>query len=47
MPEDAPLLLGSSFMTIKGLYTPAPVWNNFDIFMIALTLLPLIIIYLF
>ena len=24
MPEDAPLLLGSSFMTIKGLYTPAP-----------------------
>ena len=25
MPEDAPLLLGSSFMTIKGLYTPAPV----------------------
>ena len=36
MPEDAPLLLGSSFMTIKGLYTPAPIWNNFDVFMIAL-----------
>ena len=32
MPEDANLLLGSSFMTIKGLYTPAPVWQNFDIF---------------
>ena len=38
MPEDAPLLLGSSYMTIKGLYTPAPVWNNFDIFIIALIL---------
>ena len=24
MPEDAPLIFGSSFMTIKGLYTPAP-----------------------
>ena len=36
MPEDAPLLLGTSFMTIKGLYTPAPIWNNFDVFMIAL-----------
>ena len=29
MPEDASLLLGSSYMTIKGLYTPAPIWNNF------------------
>ena len=36
MPEDAPLIFGSSFMTIKGLYTPAPIWNNFDVFMIAL-----------
>jgi general L-amino acid transport system permease protein len=35
MPEDANLLLGSSFMTIKGLYTPAPVWLNFDIFLIS------------
>ena len=34
MPQDAPLLLGSSFMTIKGLYTPAPIWNNLDVFMI-------------
>ena len=32
MPQDATLLLGSSFMTIKGLYTPAPIWTNFDIF---------------
>ena len=46
MPEDAPLLLGSSFMTIKGLYTPAPVWNNFDVFFIAL-IIALIIIFFF
>ena len=38
MPEDANLLLGSSFMTIKGFYTPAPVWENFDIFFITLIL---------
>jgi len=36
MPEDANLLLGSSFMTIKGLYTPAPVWENFNVFFITL-----------
>ena len=46
MPEDAPLLLGSSFMTIKGLYTPAPVWNNLDIFMYAL-ITSLVIIFFF
>jgi general L-amino acid transport system permease protein len=28
MPEDAPLLLNSSFMTIKGLYAPSPMWTN-------------------
>ena len=38
MPEDAPLLLGSSFMTIKGLFTPSPVWTNFDVFFISLIL---------
>ena len=32
MLEDAPMLLNSSFMTIKGLYAPAPIWTNFDIF---------------
>ena len=32
MLEDAPMLLNSSFMTIKGLYTPAPIWTNFDVF---------------
>ena len=28
MPEDAPLLLNSSYMTIKGLYAPSPLWTN-------------------
>ena len=46
MPEDAPLLFGSSFMTIKGLYTPAAVWNNFDVFFTAL-IISLIVIFLF
>ena len=46
MPEDAPLLFGSTFMTIKGLYTPAPVWNNFDIFLITL-IVALVVIFFF
>jgi len=46
MPEDAPLIFGSSYMTIKGLYTVAPVWNNFDVFFIAL-IIALIVIYFF
>jgi general L-amino acid transport system permease protein len=46
MPEDAPLIFGSSFMTIKGFYTPAPVWNNFDVFMISL-IVALFVIYFF
>ena len=46
MPEDAQLLFGSSFMTIKGLYTPAPVWNNFDIFLITL-IVALVVIFFF
>jgi general L-amino acid transport system permease protein len=46
MPEDAPLLLGSSFMTIKGFYTIAPIWNNFDIFFISL-IISLIVIFFF
>ena len=46
MPEDAPLIFGSSYMTIKGLYTPAPIWNNLDIFMIAL-IIAMIVIYFF
>ena len=46
MPEDAALILGTSFMSIKGLYTPAPVWNNFDVFIISL-IFALIIIFFF
>ena len=45
MPEDANLLLGSSFMTIKGLYTPAPVWENFDIFFNTLILAIILIFF--
>ena len=37
MPEDAPLIFGSSFMTIKGFYTPA-----MTIPPLARTLLPLL-----
>ena len=46
MPEDAPLIFGSSFMTIKGLYTVAPVWSNFDVFLISL-IIALIVIFFF
>ncbi len=46
MPEDAPLIFGSSYMTIKGLYTVAPVWNNFDVFFIAL-IIAIIMIFFF
>ncbi|MDA9616200.1 ABC transporter permease subunit [Candidatus Pelagibacter sp.] len=46
MPEDAPLLLGSSFMTIKGLFTPAMVWKNFDIFFVTL-IISVILIFFF
>jgi general L-amino acid transport system permease protein len=33
-------------MTIKGFYTPAPIWNNFDVFMIAL-IIAMFVIYFF
>jgi len=46
MPEDAPLILNSSFMTIKGLYAPAPIWSNFDVFFITL-IIAMIIIFFF
>jgi general L-amino acid transport system permease protein len=46
MPEDAPILLKSSFMTIKGLYAPAPIWTNFDIFFVTL-IIAMIIIFFF
>ena len=46
MPEDAPLLFGSSFMTIKGLFTLAAVWTNFDVFFVTL-IFSIVIIYFF
>jgi len=46
LPQDASLLLSSSFMTIKGLYTPAPIWTNFDVFVVTL-IIAMILIFLF
>ena len=46
MLEDAPMLLNSSFMTIKGLYTPAPIWTNFDVFFTTV-IIAMIIIFFF
>ena len=46
MPEDASLLLGSSFMTIKGLFTPALIWINFDIFFVTF-IISMILIFFF
>ena len=44
-PETATLLLGSSFMTIKGLFTPAPIWTNFDVFFKALVIAMVLIFF--
>ena len=44
-PEAATLLLGSSFMTIKGLFTPAPIWINFDVFFTALVIAMVLILF--
>ena len=46
MLEDAPMLLNSSYMTIKGLYTPAPIWTNFDVFFTTI-IIAMIIIFFF
>jgi len=46
MLEDAPMLLNSSFMTIKGLYTPAPIWTNFDVFFTTI-IIAMIVIFFF
>jgi len=45
MLEDAPMLLNSSFMTIKGLYTPAPIWKNFDVFFATIVIAMFIIFF--
>ena len=44
-PEAAILLLGSSFMTIKGLFTPAPIWTNSDVFFKALVIAMVLIFF--
>lgn len=44
-PEAATLLLGSSFMTIKGLFTPAPIWINFNVFFTALVIAMVLIFF--
>ena len=38
LPQDAEPLLGVSYMTIKGFYVPAMVWNNLNIFLYSLIL---------
>ena len=46
MLEDAPMLLNSSFMTIKGLYAPSPIWINFDVFFTTI-IIAMIVIFFF
>ena len=36
LPEDAEPIFGVIFLTIKGLFIPAFVWNNLDIFLYSL-----------
>ena len=36
LPQDADLLLGISYLTIKGFYIPAMIWNNLNIFLYSL-----------
>ena len=32
LPQDAEAIFGSSYLTIKGFYTPSLIWENLDIF---------------
>ena len=45
MLEDAPMLLNSSFMTIKGLYAPSPIWTNFDVFFTTIVIAMIVIFF--
>tara|TARA_Y100000996_G_C22518185_1_gene641307 strand:+ start:105 stop:1256 length:1152 start_codon:yes stop_codon:yes gene_type:complete len=36
LPQDADVLLGVSYLTIKGFYVPAMIWNNLNIFLYSL-----------
>ena len=38
LPQDAEPLFGVSYMTIKGFYVPAMVWNNLNIFLYSVIL---------
>ena len=46
LPEDAEPIFGVIFLTIKGLFMPAFVWNNLDIFLYSLlaTIISIIVI---
>ena len=33
LPQDAEILLGVSYLTIKGWYVPAFIWNNLNVFL--------------
>ena len=46
LPQDATMILGSSFMTIKGFFTPAPIWTNFDVFFTTL-IIAMILVFFF
>ena len=32
LPQDAEAMFGISFLTIKGLFVPAFIWQNFNVF---------------
>ena len=36
LPQDAEAMFGISYLTIKGLYVPAFIWQNFNIFFYSL-----------
>ena len=38
LPQDAEALFGVSYLTIKGFYVPAMIWNNLNIFLYSLIL---------
>ncbi len=44
LPENTSPILGSIFMSIKGLYTPAFVWTNLDFFIYSIILASIIVI---
>ena len=45
LPENTNPILGSIFLSIKGLYTPAFVWTNLDFFIYSIILASIIVIF--